>query len=224
VRGEFFIDTGSSLTFLDLGPDGPNFVEDAAVVTIVCETLTIPGRGGLAEKPDAFGLPVVGYLGADFFLASTGLLDVPGRRVVRPAPEVWVAEAGSWSVLPFDDVQGHMLAPVELDGTPVRLMIDTGAFHTLWLGQQGQPGDVEIETSDAEGTPLFFYLGEADLTMAGRDVRTVPVLRAPSFPYFEQTVAALGGNLHGLLGLTSFEGRALLIDGRASEIRIGPAE
>jgi hypothetical protein len=133
-----------------------------------------------------------------------------------------VAEAASWPALAYDDVQGHVIAPVSLDDQPLRLMLDTGAFHTLWLGQEGQPGDQEIETQDAEGNPLFFYLGEVDLTMAGRATVTVPVLRAPSFPYFEQTVAALGGNIHGLLGLSSFQDRAMLFDGEAHEVRLGP--
>jgi len=220
--GLFFIDTGSGLTFLNLGPDERGFEKDAAMLTIGCETLSIPARGGLESLGEAFGQPVLGFLGADYLIESTSLLDMPGERVVRPAPEEVVDEAGGWSVLPYDDVEGMIIAPVLLDRTPVRLMLDTGAFHTLWLGQQGQPGDAEIEVSDAKGNPLFFFLGEVELEMAARDVVTVPVLRAPSFPYFEQTVASLGGNIHGLLGLTSFRERAMLFDGNAHEVRLGP--
>lgn len=218
----FFIDTGSSLTFVELGPDDPDFVEDAASIQIGCETLSIPGRGGLAPLGDAFGKKVVGFLGADFLIEQSALLDVPNETLTRPAPPEAVAEAASWPALAYDDVQGHIIAPVELDGTPVRLMLDTGAYDTLWLGQQGQPGDQEVVTTDAEGNTLTFYLGEVELTMAGRETITVPVLRAPSFPYFEQTVAQLGGNIHGLLGLTSFEGRPMLFDGTAHEVRLGP--
>ena len=58
--------------------------------------------------------------------------------------------------------------------------------------------------------------------MAGRAAVEVPVLRAPSVPYFEATVAALGGNIHGLLGLSAFGGRALLFDGAANAVRLGP--
>lgn len=218
----FFIDTGSSLTFLELGPDDPDFVEDAATIQIGCETLTIPGRGGLAPLQDAFGKKVIGFLGADFLIERTALLDVANETLTRPAPPDAIAQAAAWPALAYDDVQGHVIAPVELDGTPVRLMLDTGAYDTLWLGQQGQPGDREIQTTDAEGNLLTFYLGEVDLTMAGRETITVPVLRAPSFPYFEQTVEQLGGNIHGLLGLTSFGGRAMLFDGEHHEVRLGP--
>jgi hypothetical protein len=42
--------------------------------------------------------------------------------------------------------------------------------------------------------------------------RTIPVLRAPSFPYLEQTVAALGSDVHGLLGLSSLSD-AFVLDG-----------
>jgi hypothetical protein len=38
------------------------------------------------------------------------------------------------------------------------------------------------------------------------------MLRAPSFPYLEQTVAALGGDVQGLLGLSSL-GDAFVLDG-----------
>ena len=48
------------------------------------------------------------------------------------------------------------------------------------------------------------------------------MLRAPSFPYFEQTVASLGGNIHGLLGLSALRGRALVVDGAAGQARVGP--
>ena len=220
--GLFFIDTGSGLTFLNLGPDERGFEKDAAMLTIGCETLSIPARGGLESLGEAFGQPVLGFLGVDYLIESTSLLDMPGQRVVRPAPAQSVAEAEAWSVLPYENVEGMVIAPVVLDATPVRLMLDTGAFHTLWLGQQGEPGDQEVQTADAEGNPLSFFLGEVDLEMAARDVVTVPVLRAPSFPYFEQTVANLGGNIHGLLGLTSFRERALLFDGDANEVRLGP--
>lgn len=220
--GLFFIDTGSGLTFLNLGPDDPSFEKDAALLTIGCETISIPARGGVQSLGVAFGQPVLGFLGVDYLIESTSLLDMPGERVVRPAPQSAIEEANQWSVLPYDNVQGMVIAPVLLDNTPVRLMLDTGAFHTVWLGQQGEPGDQEIEVSDAKGNPLSFFLGEADLEMAARDVVTVPVLRAPSFPYFEQTVADLGGNIHGLLGLTSFRERAMLFDGNANEVRLGP--
>jgi hypothetical protein len=197
--GLFFIDTGSGLTFLNLGPDDPSFEKDAALLTIGCETISIPARGGVQSLGVAFGQPVLGFLGVDYLIESTSLLDMPGERVVRPAPQSAIEEANQWSVLPYDNVQGMVIAPVLLDNTPVRLMLDTGAFHTVWLGQQGEPGDQEIEVSDAKGNPLSFFLGEVDLEMAARDVVTVPVLRAPSFPT-EQTVADLGGNIHGLPG------------------------
>jgi hypothetical protein len=218
----FLLDTGSALTFLRLGPDDPDYVAHAGDATVGCITLSLPGRGGLAPADDEFGLPVVGTLGADFLIGGASLLDaVNGKLVRRPLGDV-PPETSNWASLDYDDVLGHVIAPVELDATAVRLMLDTGSPDILWLGQQGQPGDFEVTTEDAEGTELTLYYGSVVLEMADRAPVDVPVLRAPSFPYFEQTVAALGGNIHGLLGLSAFRGRALLFDGAAHRVLLGP--
>ena len=97
--------------------------------------------------------------------------------------------------------------------------LPTGAAHTLALGEQGQPGDEEITSFDSAGNPLTFYLGTGDLAVGGM-VQTVPLVRAPSFPYLESYVESLGGNIAGLLGVSSFP-RALLID-PGGTIRIAP--
>jgi hypothetical protein len=220
--GVFLFDTGSALTFLQLGADDPDFVPEAGTVTIGCETRAVPGRGGLAPHPDEFGLPVLGYLGADFLLAGTTLLDTEGALLSQHGPGSTLPGTDGWPVLELDDVQGHIISPVTLDGEPVRLMFDTGAPHILWLGKQGEPGDQEVITHDAEGTEIVLYYGSVELVMAGRAPVEVPVLRAPSFPYFEQTVAALGGNIHGLLGLSALRGRAIAVDGAAEQVRLGP--
>ncbi len=117
-----------------------------------------------------------------------------------------------------------MLAPVVADSRSLRLMIDTGAQDTLWLGEEGEPGDQVVTTTDATGAEIDLYYGDVDLEMAGEDAVTVPCFRAPSFPYFEQTVAALGGNLHGLLGLSSLRGRRFVIDGEAHAILLETGE
>ncbi len=218
----FFLDTGSALTFVSLGAGQPAFVPDAANVTFGCATLSLPGRGGLAPLGNAGGKKVVGYMGVDFLVAPTAYLDRAAKTLTAPAPAEAIASAASWSTLAYDDVQGMIIAPVTLDDEPVRLMLDTGAAHTLWLGEQGQPGDTEVTTTDAEGTELTLYYGSVALTMAARAPVTVPVLRAPSFPYFEKTVAALGGNIHGLLGLSAFQDRSLLFDGAAHVVKLAP--
>lgn len=75
------IDTGSGLTFLYLGVDGPEYVPEVGTVTIGCETLTLPGRGagaGAQEDED-----IVGVLGADFFLSLTCDFDPAAGTITR---------------------------------------------------------------------------------------------------------------------------------------------
>lgn len=218
----FFLDTGSGLTFVSLGAGQPAFVPDAAEVRFGCATMSLPGRGGLAPLGTVKGKKVVGYMGVDLLVAPTSLLEREKKTLTVPAPDAAIAASATWSTLAYEDIQGMIIAPVTLDAEPVRLMLDTGAQHTLWLGEQGQPGDLEVMTTDAEGTPISLFLGTVSLEMAGRAAVTVDVLRAPSFPYFEKTVAALGGNIHGLLGLSSFQERDMLIDGVAREVRLAP--
>jgi hypothetical protein len=215
-------DTGSSLTFISLGADAPAFVPDVGDLEIGCDTIAVPGRGGLADLGEEAGLPVIGYLGVDYVAGGTTVIDHPGARLVRHPSGTVLAETADWSTLVYEDVQGHMIAPAELDAEPVRLMVDTGAPHIVWLGQEGQPGDQEVTTADAEGNLLTLYYGVVDLEMAGEPVKIAPVLRAPSFPYLEQTIAALGGNIQGLMGLSAFEDRRWAIDGARHHILIEP--
>jgi hypothetical protein len=75
-----------------------------------------------------------------------------------------------------------------------------------------QPGDREIDPADAQGNVVRLYAGTTTLVL-GRWETTIPVLRAPSFPYLEKTVAKLGGNVAGLLGLSSLGARVVIDDG-----------
>ena len=215
-------DTGSALTFLFIDDPDPVWEPDYGTIELGCDTVPVPGRGGLADHGEVDGLPVIGILGVDYVAAGTSLIDHDADQIVRHPSGTVLPETAGWSELPFDDVEGHMIAPVELDGEPLRLMFDTGAPHILWLGEQGQPGDQEVQTSDAKGNILTLYYGDVLLEMAGEPEKTVPVLRAPSFPYFEMTVASLGGNIHGLLGLSALDGRRFVIDGATDSILIEP--
>lgn len=216
-----FLDTGSALTFLYLGADGPAFVERAGSIDTGCETVEVAGRA-FASDGDVEGLPVVGILGADYLLGGTSALDLAGETLARWPRGATVPGTEGFAAAPFDDVQGHIIAPVVVEGEPVRLMVDTGSPHLLWLGQQGEPGDEEVQTTDAEGNLLTFYLGTALLEMGGEEPVEVPVLRAPSFPYFEETVRALGGDIHGLLGLSALDTRLVIVDPASSTLLLEP--
>jgi hypothetical protein len=153
----------------------------------------------------------------DLVLRGPTALDFDRETISFHAPGAPFAEAAGWPSAPFDAVRDLALAHVALDGQPVRLMLDTGSPDVLWLGQQPTPGDSEVDTTDAEGNPIKMYYGQATLTL-GAWTGVVPVFRVPSFPYFEQTVRDLGGNIQGLLGLSAL-GRAFVVDSDARAVR-----
>jgi hypothetical protein len=212
------VDTGSPTTFLQLPLGSPDPVHHAGMVTLGCDTLDLDGRPEAAE-PAVMGLPAIGTFGADRLLAGPSELDLPGQRIVFHDPGQPFPEAATWPAAGFDTVLGLVLAHASLDGTPVRLMMDTGSQHTLWLGQQPKPGDVEVDTTDADGHVVRLYLGTATLAI-GDWQGSVTVLRAPSFPYLEGTITALGGNVQGLLGLSSL-GTRVVVDADSGLLRVG---
>jgi hypothetical protein len=212
-------DTGAAMSFLHMGIKAAPYTPKAGSVEIGGYTLELAGRNFDPSTHD--GKQVVGTLGADFLLLGVGDLDLKcGKLTVylngAPSP------GATWPTVAFDDVKGHVITPVKLDGQALRLMLDTGAQHTLWLGQQGKPGDQTVQTTDAVGNVLTLYLGSASLVLGSDPVKQVSVLRAPSFPYLEQTVKILGGNIHGLLGLSALVGRSIVFDGAALKLRLEP--
>jgi hypothetical protein len=211
----FMIDTGSAQTFLreELGSPA---VADAGSVELGCDTFALPGFAE-AALGTVDGLDVIGTFGLDRFLGGPSLFDVAGARLTSRGA---FPEAATWPSAPFDLVQTTLLAHVTLDGHDVRLLVDTGSTHSLWLGQAGQPGDSPIDTVDSAGNPLTLYLGTGQITI-GAWSETVPLVRAPSFPYLESYVSQLGGNIAGLLGVSSFA-RALEIDPEAKVVRVAP--
>jgi hypothetical protein len=211
------VDTGSNTTFLQepLGSQDP--LPDAGVISIGCRTMEVIGSPEAADSP-VNGLNSVGTMGTDMFLSGPTKLDFDAGAISSHLPGSPFTEAAAWPNAPFDLDKGLVLPHVSLGGTPVRLVLDTGSDHTVWLGQQPQAGDVEVDTTDAMGNQVKLYLGTTTLTI-GAWSGSVPVLRAPSFPYLEQTVTDLGGNVAGLLGLSSL-GAAFVIDGDSQALRV----
>ena len=211
------LDTGSGLTFLFLGAGEADHVPEVGVVILGGARLSIDGRGLEAPGELVEGMAIIGILGMDFLLSRPSLLDVEGASLLllKSASPALARAAGAFEV-PFNSVRDHALVPVTLDGATVRLMFDTAGGHTMHVGVEGRPEDEEIYVQDFEGNIFSVWRGTGTLTLGDQPVRSVPVVRAPSFPYFQATVNALGGDLHGLLGVTSFLGEALLFDGAAS--------
>jgi hypothetical protein len=215
------LDTGSGISFLFQGSAAPVFTPDAGFAQIGCETIGVGGRNLALPGQIVGGLAVVGLLGMDFLTERPSVLDVVGRTVTRYRdPPFGVALRTRFS-FPFDQVQNLALVPCALDGVPVRLMFDTGGGHTLWVGVDGGPGDRVENVQDAQGNIFPISVGGGALSLLpDAGARRVPVARAPAFPYFAQTVAALGGNLHGLLGVTSFPNEALYVAGNERRIYV----
>jgi len=230
----FVLDTGSPYTFLhqplpDGGADGGEdagpgsdmtLTPDAGSIGLGCDTVAIPGID-VVDSPPVDGKPVVGTLGGDRLFTRPIKLDFVASQVVWSASGTPFSEAASWPSAPFERQQGYVrIHDVAFDGKPVQLIIDTGAPDSLWLGQQPQPGDQEVEGVDSDGNTVKLYLGTVTLTM-GSFKKTVPVLRAPSFPYVQAVADALGGHVDGLLGLSAFP-KGIVFDTDAARVRLAP--
>ena len=116
-------------------------------------------------------------------------------------------------------MQGQLLVTARFDDVEVTVVVDTGAAHTLWLGVEPEPGDIEVTTEDALGDPLTVWLGTASLGLGNVNI-LVPMLRAPSSPVLEQTPRRLGREMGGLIGLSALEW--LYIDDGADTVAMVP--
>jgi hypothetical protein len=217
------LDTGSSLSFVFTGAGQPDYQANHTQLRVGCLEVWVAGRGFDPFEADLNGVPIIGLMGMDWLLSAPSLLDVEGRTLQRleALPADLIADPAARAV-PFDNVQGHALVPCSIDEQPVRLMFDTGAGNTMWVGVNGQAGDRELQVQDAVGNIFSVFAGTGQLACGAHGPITAPVKRAPEFPYFEETAQILGGNLHGLLGVTAFAGRRFLFDGSQSTFWVLP--
>lgn len=213
------IDTGSALSFLYLGESGPEYRPRVGRVRIGDEVLMLPGRGLAAADETAIG--IIGVLGADYFVQKPCLFEPALARITRYPDGLPPSVAQLATPVPFEQVLGHILVRLTVDGRPLRLMWDTGCPHILWLGEAGRPGDVESLGEDVEGSRFPMYAGSGLLGLHGEPPRSVTVLRAPRFPYFEETVRALGGGIDGLAGQSVFGMRSMAFEPRSGTIHVG---
>jgi len=214
-RGFLHVDTASARTLLVADGD-QGYVPNAVVWPIGCRSWTSDAYfGPHGRLPDVEGRPVLGSAGADLFRGAPSIFDVRGRTWTRsPTAEDRTVLAGA--VRPKHAwVEGTMVVEAAFGGVPVRLKLDTGAGHSLWLGQAPRPGDVEIVTQDYLGRELRVFASTIDVTV-GSVTRTLPILRAPSFPGVEEDFARLG--IHGLLGLSAID--ALFVDEASGDLAI----
>jgi hypothetical protein len=215
-------DSGSPMTFIFGDPEGPEYVPDAAMISIGCvdwivDAIRFEGIG--EERLD--GRRVVGVLGLDFFEEHAIAIDYPRGELVQyreRAPDL--AGASSLPVRGLEELR--VVTDVVLDGAPLALMVDTGAPSTIVLGMEGRPGDEEIVLGTADGRTWTAYAGDGVLEIPGEDARTVPILRAPELDYVEETVSEVGAA--GLLGMTSLGWRKLIFDLPNERLHLFPRE
>jgi len=220
-RGIFLLDFGSGLTFLSLEAGSPDPVYDAGTVEIGACDLTLLGRPYSDDENVDGSLPI-GTLGTDAFLTTPTELDLVSGRVVRYPIGQLPSGASTWPEVPFDVYEGGIIVAVTLNGTAVRLLVDTGSPHTAWVGQPPEPGDVPYPSEDASGALITFYLGTATLALTPTDTQSIPILRIQSWPYFQQSEMVIGGDYQGLLGLSALGNRRIIVDPQASVFRFGP--
>ena len=152
--------------------------------------------------------------GFDLFLGAPTLLDVEAGLLSWPGGH---GGADLGIALDHEIVGGVALVSARFDGVDVRLVLDTGAAHSLWVGVRPSPGDVPITVEDALGQSVTVYQGSVQLALAD-SLGAVTLLRAPTFPIVEELQRRLGGRVDGLLGLSAF--RALYVDRGAGELRV----
>lgn len=201
-KGLLHLDTGAAQSFV---------YGAARDITIGGQKTSLAGRSDVQVMPPVSGLPVLGVFGVDQLLRGASVLDTRAGNLTLFPPGTKLQGAESWPAIPFDKVQGHLIAKVTVGGKARRLMVDTGAQHTLLVPQAPAAGDLPVETTDAVGNKLHFWLGQGTLGV-GAQGRNIPVLKATSFPYFEETVRMLGGNIHGLLGLSALGNGRVIFD------------
>jgi hypothetical protein len=209
------VDTASQVTFLSTPPGSPDYEPHVGDLVIGCETRAMAGRPySAAEEEELAGYPVVGFLGADFFLEELTRIDFEARRIERIVPTGIRPEATG---LPYQDVYGFLFVDVAIDGVDLTLGFDTGAPHALWIGVDGQPGDIPVQSVDGFGNPITYYLGTGEIAYA-EAAYTIPVLRVLEHPSIEASNQQLGVTAHGLFGLTTIPRPSVVIDAASQTV------
>jgi hypothetical protein len=215
-------DSGSPMTFV-FGDEGdPEFVPDAATLTVGCvdrivDAIRFEGIG--EERLD--GRRVVGVLGLDFFEDAAIAIDYPRGELVQyrtVPPEIDGATA--IPIRGLDELR--IVADAELDGESIAWMVDTGAPSTILVGVEGREGDEEVTLQTADGRTWTAFVGDGLLALPGEAPRLVPIMRAPALKYVEETVAEVGAR--GLLGMTSIGWRKMVIDLPSETLYLFPLE
>lgn len=212
MTGPYLVDTGSSRSFVTYSDQEAS---NWAKTTIGCASTSLPIIARLRPGSTPNGDAQAGVLGSDL-LAHGSVLDLDLRASTLgwyyPAPKA-PPEA---VVLPIEWRNGWLIASgIVLDGKPVKLVVDTGSTNIIWLDSNPRSGEVREDTVDGTANPVVLFHGAGQVSFAGSEVRAVPVDRTDEFATLKSLVMSLGGDVHGLLGMTAL-GRDRVILSRDS--------
>lgn len=211
VTGEFLVDTGSLASFATHSGRGE---PDKAGVTIACTATSFPIIARLRPGSTPDGKPQVGVLGSNL-VAHGEVLDLDLRNGTlfwyQPAPP---PPPGA-IVVPIERRRGGWLVAsgIQVGGRAVKLVVDTGATNIILIDKTPRAGEVKEETVDGTASTITLWHGDGDITFADGLKRHVPVDRSDDFPTLQGLIAELGGDVAGLLGMTSL-GRDRVVIGR----------
>lgn len=218
--GEFLVDTGSLKSYLTRSGDG---TDATASTTIFCRSMTLPIIARLRPGMTPDRLPQAGVLGSDL-VANGSLLDLDLTNghlsLYEAAPDQ--PRPARAMVVPIELRNGWLIASgIKVEGREVKLIVDTGASNVIVLGKTPRPGEVREDTVDGTASAITLFHADGNVDLGDGIIRHVPVDRTDSFPTLEGLIESLGGDVAGLLGLTSL-GRERIIIGKASMMLVLP--
>ena len=186
----------------------------AARIDVGVGTMRLPGLKttvlDLGPIADAEGLNTPLILGHDVLAQMIVEIDVPGRRVRLSPPGA--PPPSDASLVPTRARSRALMATVVVEGSPVEVVVDTGASGVLTLGED-QAERIGLLDGRALETGRSVVLGgviEArlatarTLTLGARTLNdvTVAIYASQSLPGFPE----------GLLGLGAFDDRIMRLD------------
>lgn len=218
MLGSYLVDTGSLKSFVTHSGSEEG---TSATTVIFCQETSLPIIARLRPGTTPSGEPQAGVLGSDL-VAHGAVLDLDLARGAlswyEPAQQVPPGAI----VLPIEYRNGWLVASgIHVDGRDVKLVVDTGASNIILVDKLPRAGEVREDTVDGTASAITLYHGDGEVTFAGDIERHVPVDRTDSFPTLEGLIANLGGDVAGLLGLTSL-GRERIIISRDSLVLVLP--
>ena len=216
--GSYLVDTGSLTSFVTHSgsEDGAS-----ASTVIFCQRTSLPIIARLRPGTTPSGEPQAGVLGSDL-VAHGAVLDLDLARGALSLYEPARAVPPGAIVLPIEYRNGWLVASgIKVDGRDVKLVVDTGASNVILVDKLPRAGEVREDTVDGTASAITLYHGDGEIAFAGDVARHVPVDRTDSFSTLEGLIANLGGDVAGLLGLTSL-GRDRIILTRESLVVVLP--